>query len=427
MKAKKIWAVVASLTVVAGMASAAYAADEVTISFSTWNPNENTGSSAFTAWEALDNGIHVEFENLEYNDYVQDLKVKMAAGEGPDVFGMQDGALMNEFSEYLYDITDLAKEEWGDDWESQFNPLYLELIKGKHDAYYGLPLGGTSAGYFYTDQSTLAQYGIENVPTNYDELKAACDKIREQGGATVVSGVNNGWAAIDLFMSIAGDINQEKMYAAIAGEADWTDPELVEAFNIFQKMFTDGIFVDGQMGGVDCGKYFAVDRIAPFFIEGSWLAPSVAGNDLFQEAIAAGAQYVPVTMDWNNDGKAAPVTTGPNVVLCINKNSENIDAAWEFMKFMVTDGVTAIIDNSLEYLPSSEGYEIPEENFDTESVKIFNFAYGKISDGTAGYREMPYTDLKAVIIEQLQLLGLEEVTPEEAASAVQEASLEQER
>ena len=141
MKAKKIWAVVASLTVVAGMASAAYAADEVTISFSTWNPNENTGSSAFTAWEALDNGIHVEFENLEYNDYVQDLKVKMAAGEGPDVFGMQDGALMNEFSEYLYDITDLAKEEWGDDWESQFNPLYLELIKGKHDAYYGLPLG----------------------------------------------------------------------------------------------------------------------------------------------------------------------------------------------------------------------------------------------------------------------------------------------
>lgn len=401
--------------------------ETATLSFQSWNPNDTTIAPAMEAWAALDNGIEVNFECLDYNDYLQDLKIKLAAGEGPDIFGLQDGALMKEFDEYLVDITDLAKEKWGDDWESKFNPLYLQLIKGENEGYKGLPIGGTSSGYFYTNTTALAQYGIEAAPTNYDELKADCDKIRKAGGTTMVSCIEQGWFGIDVFMSIAGDINQEKMYDAIAGEADWTDPELVEAFDIFQKLFSEGICVDGQMGGVDQEQYFAIDQTSPFKMDGAWFYSTLANSDVYKEAIANGANFVPSTMDWNNDGKAAPVTTGPDVVLCINKNSKNLDAAWEYLSFMVTDGVTDMIDNNMAYLPPSTDYVLPEENFDQQAVDVFKFGVEKISDGTAGYREIPYPDLKTAIIEQLQLLGLEETTPEEAAAVIQAASEAQER
>lgn len=399
----------------------------VTLSAQSWNPNDTTIAPALAVWEELDTGVEVNYENFDYGDYIQNLKVKMAAGEGPDVFGLQDGALMEEFGEYLYDFTDLAEEKWGADWESKFNPLYLELIKGKNEGYKGLPMGGTSAGYFFTNLNALKKYGVDTAPRNYDELKAACDKIRQTGGATMVSAINQDYASIDAFMSIAGDVNQEKMYAAIAGEASWTDPELVEAFDIYQKLFTDGICVDGQMGGVDAGQYFFIEQTSPFFFEGSWTSSAMVNVDAFREAIEADAEIVVSAMDWNNDGKAAPVTTGPDIVLCINKDSKNLDAAWEFLSFMVTDGVSEMIDNNMAYLPPSTDYTLQVENFNQQAVNVFNYAMDKISDGTAGYREIPYVDLKAALVDQLQLLGLGETTPKDAATAVEAASQQQER
>ena len=45
----------------------------------------------------------------------------------------------------------------------------------------------------------------------------------------------------------------------------------------------------------------------------------------------------------------------------------------------------------------------------------------------AGYREMQYPELKQTIADQLTRLALEDVTPEEAAQIIQEASKSQER
>lgn len=400
----------------------------ITISLSSWGLTDSAAKAAFEGWEAMDTGIAIDNEVLDYDEYLQNLKIKLASGGGPDVFTLQPGALLTEFEEYLVDVTDMAKESWGDDWESQFIPTYLDMIKKADGSYPGLPVGsGSGASLLYTDLDTLAKYGIEKAPRTYDELKAACDTIRAKGGVTAVSMVEQDWAAIDLFMNIAGDINQEKMYAAIEGEADWTDPEMVQAFDLYQKCFTEGILVDGQLGGVDCTLYFAQERTSPFMIEGSWMNANIELNESYSEAFAAGAVYDTCTIDWNNDGKPAPLTNTVDAVICINKNSENIDAAWQFAKYMAIDGCEAIINTTMLYYPTTANFEIKKDNFLPQSVEIFEICSEKLSDGTAGYREIPYPDLKQEITDQIQLLGLGETTPEDAAAAVQAASEAQKR
>ncbi len=395
-------------------------AEGTTIKLSSWHLTDDAAKAGFEGFNALNTGITVENEVLDYDAYLQNLKIELASGGGPDVFVLQAGALLDEFGEYVVDVSDMAAETWGNDWESQFLPLYMEMVRDSEGNLAGLPIGsGTGASFLAVDTDVLASYGIDEAPKTYDELKAATDSIREQDGVPVLSYVEQSWAAIDLFMNIAGDINQEKMYAAIEGEADWTDQEMVQAFDLYQKCFTEGILVDGQMGGIDVGLYYETDRVSPFKFEGSWENANIQLSDVYSAAIEAGATYDIYTLDWNGDGKPAPLTNTVEAVICINKNSANIDAAWQFVQYFAIDGIEAIINDCMLTYPSTVDFEISNDNFKPAAVEIFEKVSARMADGTAGYREMANADLKQAICDQLQYLGLGEVTPEEAAEAVQ--------
>lgn len=411
-----------------GVEENAEGVEGTTIKLSSWHLTDDAAKAAFEGWNALNTGVTVENEVLDYDAYIQNLKIELASGGGPDVFVLQAGSLLTEFGEYVVDVSGRAADAWGDDWETQFLPLYMEMVKDTEGNLVGLPIGsGTGVAFMWTDTDTLAKYGVTEAPRTYDELKAACEKVRAAGGVATVSDVNQSWAAIDLFMNIAGDVNQEKMYAAIEGEADWTDPDMVQAFDIYQKCFTEGIFADGQMGGIDKKLYFGQERTSPFCLEGSWINANIQLNDFYDVAIENGAVYDICTIDWNGDGKAAPVTNTVEAVLCINKNSDNVDAAWQFVEYFAIEGIEAIINDTMLTFPSTVDFELTNSSFKPAAAEAFNIVTEKMSDGTAGYREIAYADLKQEICDQIELLALSETTPEAAAAAVQAVSEAQER
>lgn len=401
--------------------------EPIKLVFRSWNPNENSIKPAMDAWKALNNGIEVEFQGVDYADHIQTLKVDMAAGTGPDIFGLQDGALMTEFSEFTMDISDRAATTWGDDWmTAKFNSLYMDRIKGKLGTYYGVPLGGTSAGYMFSNSAVFEEFGLE-VPKTFDDMKAVCQTLRADGSHPLLADVSQEWIALDVFMSIAGDLNQEKFYSAIEGETEWTDADIVEMFEIWSQLFTEGVLVDGVMGGIDTYEYFVTQTNAAMMWEGSWFYTTMATSETLIAAMDEGANISTFTLDWNGDGTPGPVTTGPDVVVAINKDSPNADAAWEFVSFLVTEGVSKMIDTNLSYIPATTDYVLPAENFNEQAVAHFNFVVDKCNDGTAGYREIPYPDLKAELAQQLQRLGLGDTTPQEAAEMVEAASQAQAR
>ena len=214
------------------------AGEPVTINFQTWNPGEGAAiDEVIAAFEAKYPNIKVNHVYMPYTDHVEKLKIDLASGEGADVFGMQTGATIKEFRDFEMDLTSFAEESWGSSWQDQYMDFCMDLLN-EDGHYYGLPLGLTYAGFTWADVNMLKEYGLE-VPSSYDDLKECAKVLRDNGQYPLTIGAKDAWINIDTWMSMANDINAEKLYSAIEGETPFTDPELVESLALWQSCFTE--------------------------------------------------------------------------------------------------------------------------------------------------------------------------------------------
>ena len=264
------------------------------------------------------------------------------------------------------------------------------------------------------------------------ELKAAAATLRENGQFPLGIGARDAWINIDTWMSIANDVNPEKLYSALEGETPFTDPDMVEAFRIWQSLFTEGIVQDGALGVSvynDMSDLFEREGSIPLYLNGSWtagcyLSGDTAIHDTFNKE---GASHRVFLIDWNDDGKVAPVTVGVDVVLCMNKNTPYPDAAWKFINFMLHTGQDHLVNNRLIYFPSRTDLVLDVQGMSEDGSKNLAFIQEQAVNNVAGYREMSYVELKQVITDTLTELALGDVTPEEAAETVEAASQAQAR
>ena len=233
-------------------------------------------------------------------------------------------------------------------------------------------------------------------------------------------------------MSIANDINPEKLYSAIEGETSFEDPELVESFTIWQNCFKDGVFQDGAVGVNvynDVSDLFEKEGSVPMYMNGCWTAGCYLNPDPDVEKVfnSEGADHEVFLMDWNNDGKVSPVTATVDVALCMNKNTKNADAAWKWIDFLLHEGQDILINKYLSYFPSRNSLEMKVEGLSEDGQKNLDYIVEQSENNVGGYREMAYPELKQTISDNLQALALESVTPEEAAKTIEAASQAQER
>lgn len=405
--------------------------EQVTINFQTWNPGEGAAiDEVIAAFEEKYPDIKVNHVYMPYTDHVEKLKIDLASGEGADVFGMQTGATIKEFRDFEMDLTPYAENSWGAGWQSQYMDFCMDLLN-EDGHYYGLPLGLTYAGFTWADVNMLKEYGLE-VPGSYDDLKECARVLRENGQYPLTIGAKDAWINIDTWMSMANDINSEKLYSAIEGKTPFTDPDLVESFRIWQSCFTEGIFQDGALGvGVynDTSDLFEKEGSIPMIQNGSWAAGSYVSGDPDQDKVfnSEGADHDIFLIDWNNDGKVCPVTASVDVCLCMNKNTKNADAAWTFIDFMLHEGQDILINHYFSYCPSRKDLDLKVQGMNQDGLDNLAYIVEQSENNLGGYREMAYADLKQVISDQLTVLALGEATPEEAAATIEAASQTQSR
>lgn len=405
--------------------------EQVTINFQTWNPGEGAAiDEVIAAFEEKYSNIKVNHVYMPYTDHVEKLKINLASGEGADVFGMQTGATIKEFRDFEMDLTPYAENSWGSDWQSQYMDFCMDLLN-EDGHYYGLPLGLTYAGFTWADVNMLKEYGLE-VPGSYDALKECARVLRENGQYPLTIGAKDAWINIDTWMSMANDINSEKLYSAIEGKTPFTDPDLVESFRIWQSCFTEGIFQDGALGvGVynDTSDLFEKEGSIPMIQNGSWAAGFYVSGDPDQDKVfnSEGADHDIFLIDWNNDGKVCPVTASVDVCLCMNKNTKNADAAWTFIDFMLHEGQDILINHYFSYCPSRKDLDLKVQGMNQDGLDNLAYILEQAENNLGGYREMAYADLKQIISDQLTVLALGEATPEEAAATIEAASQTQSR
>jgi ABC-type glycerol-3-phosphate transport system substrate-binding protein len=395
----------------------------VNLTFRTWNPGPGEGwDKVMEAWNAKNTGINVELVQIAYSDHVQSLKVVVASGEGPDLYGVENGAIMEEFAEFTVDVAPRMAREFGADWEKMFLPAALSMTKGNLPSYYGLPTGGGYAGYIWANLSYFTKYGLK-VPASYNDLLSVTRTFRSRGELPLIIGAKDDWINIDMFINIAADINPKLLYDAIDGRASFAHPDIIQALQIWKNCFDQGIFQDGALGinvYNDATTIFETDKLAPMICNGSWVTN---GLDTF----GIGEQYDVFTVDWNNDGKPAPVAPSVDVVVSLSKESKHPEEAWAFFKWYCTEGVKILIDYNLAYLPALSDHKVNLSSFSREAQKDISKVLDIGQSRAYGYRQMSYPRLKQTICDQLKAVVLGESTPQRAAQIIEDASKAEKR
>lgn len=337
--------------------TAVSAADETSVSLWTWSPITRTAEKMIDAFEKANPDITIDYTNYNYNpEYLQALSAASASDNLADIVGLQPGSLTQTYSDYLIDLSDYAKAEWGDDWTSVYDNVTQSQLqlgnKDGDDGHYILPIE-TQDIYVEYNKTLFEQLGLK-VPTTYDELVEVSKTLRDNGYAPLFFGGADGWQHVNFLLMCTSQISDTLFDECQNGEKAWTCDEMKQAMTNYKKLFDDGVMQDGSLSSTSYsdGTTLFLAGQAGMMLLGSWWAQEYTSEDV-SDAVANWDYdyfYLPALEEGLSDSKAIG---GVDFGYGITKNCENPDLAWKaLVSFATGEGAQEIandMNNHLSY------------------------------------------------------------------------------
>lgn len=404
-------------------------AEKTTVVFKTWNPTDFGPDSPIhgiiESFEQQYPNIDIQYEYIDSRNYIKQIKVELMGGEGADVYGMQTGENYKAFRDYEEELTSYCRRYWGDNWETHFVEMAMEQLKSE-EGIYGIPLGISYAGSAWADVNKLNAYGL-SIPNSYSALKEAAKVLRENQEMPLAIGAADIWINIDTWMSIAADINAEKLYAALQNEGSFCEEEIVESFRIWQNCFKEGIFQDNAYEMTlynDVNNLFQKEGKIPLMLNGSWALNMFTLSDMQTREVFDDkeADHQVFAIDWNEDGICNSILVSTDVTLCLNKESKVKEEAFLFMQYLVDEGQKILVNDYMEYMPSTEDMSLAVENISPNGEECLETVqkFSETAVGMRGIEDVVYHDALADVLERLARF---EIEPQEAARLMEEVVL----
>lgn len=424
---KKKVALLLTGTMVAGLfggvmnVAADDSAEKIKITYMEWG-DETRLKAAEEAFEAQYPNVDIVIDNCggNYNDYVNKLKVTMAANEGPEVFKLQPGALLEQFKEYVEPLDTYLEQDYGENWKDKFEEAIYYQIEDKNIGWMGAPTYLSLAGTLFVNETILEENGLE-VPATYDELVNCCTALREKGIFSVAMGAKDEWADQDFIVTLFNQIAPGKVYEVEKGNGKWTDPEMVKALEQWEKYFTDGVFVDGALGlsvyndAIDMSQ----NGQAAFLFNGHWYMDSFLDEETGTK-LEDSYKWTVIPLPAANDGETA-VQVALSDMICVNnsvEDEETKEMAYKFAMFFAGDYMsefsktTYIMQTAMKDIPLNTTFRGESGPKMDEELKDM-VQYGK------GARELSNVETKSELIIVLQEIAMGTLSPEDGAARVQ--------
>lgn len=360
---------------------------KTTLTFWSWLPTNDQSEEMIAAFEKENPDIKIDYTRTEQEDFFEKLQVAMASGTGPDLYGMTTGSMMEQYAKFSVDMKETADKYW-DGWSDKINANAVEQCTTKDGQMAGMPLLVAGMSTLMYNKTLMDECGIEKVPTTYAELKDAAQKAKAKGYVCVAAGAGDDWINSDWFIQASNEFEKGAVYEAEKGERKWTDQCFVDTMTAWQKMFTEGIFEDGALGIAtypDARDQYFFDRKSVFFLTGSWhLGPTspsnseIQGTEISNQGDVIGMEAFPSVSD---SGEQLG-TAGVDVMVSMNKDCENQEAAMKFIEFLANgEGQQywvnylqgAPVSNEIAYSGEVDG-ELQQESIDHVNEYIANAA-----------------------------------------------------
>jgi raffinose/stachyose/melibiose transport system substrate-binding protein len=371
-------------------------------------------------FNALGTGTTVD-ATIQANSW-QATQTAVAGGAGPDVVGTPGPsfAMQLALAGRLVPLDDFAEQfGWGDRFAE--GSLDLGMADGR---LYSIP-NEIETLVLYYNKTVFEQNGWE-APTTLDELMALSEEI-DAAGIIPFAHSNaewrptNEWFVGEFLNHGAG--GPQKVYEALTGEVDWSDPDFVTAIDALNQMQQNGWF----SGGLD--RYYTVTDAevnsmfgmgeAAMNIEGTWFLQNV--DQYFGEAGGNENEWgwVPfpsVTGD-------AIFDLGIGQTYSVNANSEHQAEAAAFLDYYFSPETQARLLVQCGIVPAAvdlEGQDLTGVNPGlAEILAAMNEAFAA---GNYGYTTWTFwpPESETYLIEEIERVWAGEITAEEFLQGHQE-------
>lgn len=375
--------------------------EQVTLTFWSWLPTLDEWDKMIVAFEEEYPNIKVEYTRSE--DVEEKLKVAMASGTGPDLFGMTT-SVIEQYKPFCEPMDGLA-DEYLPGWKDIISPTAVEQCITKDGTMVGMPLLVAGMTDLLYNRNVLEECGITELPRTLEELKADAELIKAKGYIPIAVGAADDWVNSDWFINISNEFEEGAVYEAENGERPWTDQCFIDTMNAWKELFDEGIFEEGALGVAtypDARDQYFYDKQCAFFLTGSWhLGATSPSNDEIQgTAVVNDTIGMCVFPSMSPSGKIYS-TSGVDILLGVNKDSAHKDAAMKFVEFMSQGTGQQIFVNSCQGAPVSNQITY-EGEVDGELQQQSIDEVNKYVSEAVGSRKLKYSELENAIYIAMQ-------------------------
>lgn len=425
--------VAAALLVVGASAGApAQAADPVVVTVWSWSPVTPTMNAMIAAIQKAHPDIQVKATIQPHPVYSVSLQAAVGSGNMPDIIGLSPGAETQQYRTHLINLTPVAEEMWGKDWQKNFSPALLSEArfgnpKGDEN-FYALPQESQINNLWYYIPA-FQKAGIAGPPKTVDELVADTKKLRAAGYIPFYQGAGTGTFDVWTYLLIASRIDVDSVVAGEQGAPVWTKPSMVEAAHVWQRMFTDDVFQPGALSALQYptgANLFAAGRVG-MIVLGSWWLQQTGLSEV--PGLKTMSDYGTFNFPTYGNHKGPEVFLGGvDVGWGITDNAARSPAVLAASKVVLKEFISGVAEqealNQLNDLPAFNGMK-PTQAMPAHLTEVYDTYIKELA--TAHTHVIGNPVINQSLISGLQAIGAKTMTPEAAMAAVQETALAQQK
>ena len=341
-------------------------------------------------------GVKVNFQQIPWANRDQKILTALAANNGPDVFY----AIPDQMPQYaeagmLLDLSPYMEDNDMDDFvESSLVPTKWK------DKMYGVPILQSVETFIY-NVDVIKAIGEDptKLPTTWEEFEEWAAKAKEKGyyASSFLGGGSMNGTLYPYLWQAGGEILTEDNEVMINNENG------VQAFEFIDKMYKNGWIPKDSITALEHDSLWDSGKLLS--IQGAGLSVSrMLGKDTFEFVIAPPLK---------NKKQATYGTTGMFVVPI---NSDNQDAAAEFIKVITSAENQRIFNRETQFIPTRES---AKDIYDDQKYLAQLASYTEFTQ--SGVIHPEGRNIMPLIQAELQTMLEGKKTPKEAADAAAES------
>lgn len=387
--------------------------------------SESVFRSSFERWNEANPDAQFTAEWFANDAYKEKIRTAVGSGNAPTlIFSWAGGTLADYVANDA--VVDLSEEA---------SPLLDRIIPSVaangsvmdpsgSEGWYAIPNNQSQPVMFYFNQELFDRAGV-SVPTTYDELLDAVEKLSAQGVTPIALAGQSKWPELMYIQYLTDRIGGPEVFQRILnGEPGaWSDPAVLEALTKIQELVDAGAFGD-SFGSVaaDAGADTALVHTgkAAMVLQGSWVYPDFLNNaPEFVEAGKLGFAAFPAVD--GGQGDPANVVGNPANFWSVSA-SASPEAQETAIDYLVEETYSdEAVDEFLSVgaVPPLLGLE--DKIADAENPEYLNFVYSTVKSALhfqLSWDQALPADQAQALLDNLSGVFLQQISPEQFVDAM---------